>query len=57
MSKADYALGVADGERKAAAEIADVLERKLPSLMYNIAVEMTSEVVDIIRLKSEVDNG
>lgn len=57
MSKADYALGVEDGERKAAAEIADVLERQLPTLMYNIAVEMTSEVVEIIRLKGEPTNG
>lgn len=56
MSKADYALGweegFAEGERKAAMQIADTLEHNLPTLFLEVANEIGSEVIEIIRLKS-----
>jgi hypothetical protein len=61
VSKADYALGVADGikegERRASADIADTLERHLPNLFYNWANEIGAEIIEIIRLKSGEENG
>ena len=58
MSKFDYALGfeegMAEGEKKAAEQIADVLERRLPELFYKWSSDLGAEIVDIIRIKSEV---
>jgi hypothetical protein len=56
MSKFDYALGfeegMAEGEQKAAAKIADVLEARLPELFYAWSSDIGAEIVEIIRLKS-----
>ena len=56
MSKFDYALGfeegMAEGESRAAAKIADVLERRLPELFYKWSSDLGAEIVEIIRLKS-----
>jgi hypothetical protein len=58
VSKFDYALGfeegMAEGEKKAAELIADVLERRLPELFYKWSSDLGAEIVDIIRIKSEV---
>jgi hypothetical protein len=56
VSKFDYALGfeegMAEGEKKAAEQIADVLERRLPELFYKWSSDVGAEIVDIIRIKS-----
>lgn len=56
MSKFDYALGfeegIAEGERRAAEQIATVLENRLPELFYKWSSEVGAEIVEIIRLKS-----
>ena len=56
MSKFDYALGFeegrAEGEKLAAEQIADVLDRRLPELFYKWSSDLGAEIVDIIRIKS-----
>jgi hypothetical protein len=56
VSKFDYALGwkegFEEGEKKAAEQIADVLERRLPELFYKWSSDVGAEIVDIIRIKS-----
>jgi hypothetical protein len=56
VSNFDYALGfeegMAEGERRAAEQIADVLERRLPELFYKWSTDVGAEIVDIIRIKS-----
>jgi hypothetical protein len=56
VSKFDYALGFEDGriegEKLAAEQIADVLDRKLPELFYKWSSDVGAEIVDIIRIKS-----